>query len=75
MNIDYKKIKMLISDVDGVWTDGSFYKGPDSFELKKFSVFDGIGMLIHQAAHSFNIWFKVFPETKSVLEDLESMRE
>lgn len=42
---------------------------------KSTNVFDGIGMLIHQAAHSFNIWFKVFPETKSVLEDLESMRE
>ena len=42
---------------------------------KSSNVYDGIGMLIHQAAHSFNIWFQVFPETKSVLEDLESMRE
>jgi len=50
LNIDYKKIKMLISDVDGVWTDGSFYKGPDSFELKKFSVFDGIGMAMARTA-------------------------
>ena len=50
MNIDYKKIKMLISDVDGVWTDGSFYKGPDSFELKKFSVFDGVGMAMARTA-------------------------
>ena len=41
---------MLISDVDGVWTDGSFYKGPDSFELKKFSVFDGIGMAMARTA-------------------------
>jgi len=50
LNIDYKKIKMLISDVDGVWTDGSFYKGPDSFELKKFSVFDGVGMAMARTA-------------------------
>ena len=42
---------------------------------KSDKVFDGIGMLVHQAAHSFNIWFKVFPETKSVLSDLQSMRE
>ena len=41
---------MLISDVDGVWTDGSFYKGPDSFELKKFSVFDGVGMAMARTA-------------------------
>ncbi len=41
---------MLISDVDGVWTDGSFYKGPDSFELKKFSVFDGFGMAMARTA-------------------------
>ena len=41
---------MLISDVDGVWTDGSFYKGPDSFELKKFSVFDGVGLAMARTA-------------------------
>ena len=42
---------MLISDVDGVWTDGTFYKGPDGFELKKFSVFDGVGMAMARAAN------------------------
>ena len=41
---------MLISDVDGVWTDGTFYKGPDEFELKKFSVFDGVGMAMARTA-------------------------
>ena len=43
-------IKMVISDVDGVWTDGSFYKGTDGFEFKKFSVFDGVGMAMARAA-------------------------
>ena len=38
-----KKIKMLISDVDGVWTDGTFYKGTDGMELKRFTVLDGVG--------------------------------
>ena len=42
---------MLISDVDGVWTDGTFYKGPDGFELKQFSVFDGVGMAMARAAN------------------------
>ena len=41
---------MLISDVDGVWTDGSFYKGTDNIELKKFSVFDGVGVAMARAA-------------------------
>lgn len=38
-------------------------------------VFDGMGMLVHQAAHSFYTWFEVFPDTSEVLKDLESMRE
>lgn len=33
-------------------------------------VFDGIGMLIEQAAISFRIWRGVYPETKSILEQL-----
>jgi shikimate dehydrogenase len=39
------------------------------------NVYDGMGMLVHQAAHSFNKWFKVFPDTDLVLNDLEKMRE
>ena len=48
--IDYKKIKMIISDIDGVWTDGSIYRGPDNMEFKKFSVFDGVGVAYARAA-------------------------
>jgi len=48
--MDMKNIKMLISDVDGVWTDGSFYKGTNGIELKKFSVFDGVGVAMAKAA-------------------------
>lgn len=50
MNYELKKIKMLISDVDGVWTDGSFFKGTNGIELKKFTVFDGVGMAMARAA-------------------------
>jgi 3-deoxy-D-manno-octulosonate 8-phosphate phosphatase (KDO 8-P phosphatase) len=50
LKLDINKIKMLISDVDGVWTDGSFYKGTDNIELKKFSVFDGVGVAMARAA-------------------------
>jgi 3-deoxy-D-manno-octulosonate 8-phosphate phosphatase (KDO 8-P phosphatase) len=45
-----KNIKLIISDVDGVWTDGSFYKGTNGVEFKKFSVHDGVGVAMARAA-------------------------
>ena len=36
-------------------------------------VFDGIGMLLNQAAYSFDTWFGVKPETQSVLEDIRAL--
>ena len=47
---DINKIKMIISDVDGVWTDGSLYKGKDNLELKKFSVSDGAAVALMREA-------------------------
>ena len=41
---------MIISDIDGVWTDGSFYKGTDGKEFKKFNVNDGVGVAMAKAA-------------------------
>ena len=48
---DYKNIEIIISDIDGVWTDGSIYKGTDNMEFKKFSVFDGVGVAYARAAN------------------------
>tara|TARA_Y100000996_G_C22529375_1_gene645866 strand:+ start:97 stop:621 length:525 start_codon:yes stop_codon:yes gene_type:complete len=48
--MNYNDIKMLISDVDGVWTDGAVYKGTNDLELKKFSVLDGVGVAMAKAA-------------------------
>lgn len=39
-----KKIKLLICDVDGVFSDGSVYLGNDSEELKAFNTKDGFGI-------------------------------
>lgn len=44
------KIRLVITDVDGVLTDGSIYKGPDGLELKRFNVSDGAGAAIARAA-------------------------
>jgi 3-deoxy-D-manno-octulosonate 8-phosphate phosphatase (KDO 8-P phosphatase) len=46
----FENIKLIISDVDGVWTDGSFYKGTAGYEFKKFSVHDGVGVAMARAA-------------------------
>ena len=50
MNQKMKKIKLLISDVDGVWTDGTFYKGSGGMEFKRFTVLDGVGIAMARAA-------------------------
>ena len=44
------RIKLLISDVDGVLTDGAVYKNDSGDEYKKFSVSDGSGMAMARAA-------------------------
>ena len=39
-----KRIKLLILDVDGVFTDGAFYVNGSGKEYKKFSAQDGLGI-------------------------------
>ena len=46
MGYDINNIKMIISDVDGVWTDGSIYIGIKNSEFKKFNVNDGAGVAL-----------------------------
>lgn len=41
-----KKIKLFISDIDGVLTDGGMYYTESGDELKKFQVHDGMGFVI-----------------------------
>jgi 3-deoxy-D-manno-octulosonate 8-phosphate phosphatase (KDO 8-P phosphatase) len=40
----YKRIKLVLSDVDGVWTDGGLYFTEDQEIMKRFSVYDGWGV-------------------------------
>lgn len=39
-----KEIKLLVTDVDGVLTDGTVVVGPDGGETKRFNVRDGTGI-------------------------------
>lgn len=42
------KIKLFITDIDGVWTDGSMYYSDDGIELKRFNTYDSAGVLLCQ---------------------------
>jgi len=44
------RIKMIVSDVDGVWTDGSVMYGGRDVELKRFNVRDGLAVKLAQKA-------------------------
>lgn len=40
------KIKLFITDIDGVWTDGSMYYDNQNNEFKRFSTYDSAGVLL-----------------------------
>lgn len=44
--------KLILTDIDGVWTDGGMYYDSTNIELKKFHTYDSAGVLF---AHFFNI--------------------
>ena len=39
-----KKIKIIITDIDGVWTDGGLYYTADGLVMKRFQVKDGMAV-------------------------------
>ena len=41
-------IKLIVSDVDGVWTDGRIIYAGDQIEIKEFNVRDGLGVKLVQ---------------------------
>tara|TARA_B100000131_G_C18062365_1_gene591012 strand:+ start:669 stop:1181 length:513 start_codon:yes stop_codon:yes gene_type:complete len=38
-----KKIKLVATDIDGVWTDSKMYYSKDGVFMKSFSTYDGMG--------------------------------
>ena len=45
-----RKIKLVITDIDGVWTDAKMYYTADGELMKAFSTYDGMGTyLLHKA--------------------------
>lgn len=45
-----RRVRLVITDVDGVLTDGGLYYGPDGESLKRFSAQDGLGIVLLQKA-------------------------
>lgn len=44
--------KLILTDIDGVWTDGGMYYDASDSELKRFHTYDSAGVLF---AHAMNI--------------------
>lgn len=47
-----QKPKLILTDIDGVWTDGGMYYDNCNVELKKFNTYDSAGVLF---AHKMGI--------------------
>lgn len=45
------KIKLIATDIDGVWTDGGMYYDNEGNELKKFHTYDSAGILFCKINH------------------------
>ena len=43
-------IKLFLTDVDGCLTDGGMYISAEGDELKRFNVYDGMGMVLLRQA-------------------------
>ncbi len=50
------RVKMLVTDVDGVMTDGGMYFGPNGQALKRFDVKDGYGLKLLQRSGVAVAW-------------------
>ena len=46
-----KKIKLVATDIDGVWTDTKMYYTQDGEFMKSFSTYDGMGVELLQKAN------------------------
>lgn len=43
--------KLILTDIDGVWTDGGMYYDATDIELKKFNTYDSAGVLFAHYLH------------------------
>lgn len=65
--------KLILTDIDGVWTDGGMYYDQTGNEWKKFHTYDSAGVLL---AHKFHIPVGIITgeETKIVSRRAEKLK-
>lgn len=49
-NLNWGAVELFAMDVDGVLTDGSLYVSSDGSETKRFSIIDGLGLVMLREA-------------------------
>lgn len=49
-NLNWGAIELFAMDVDGILTDGSLYVSSDGSETKRFSIIDGLGLVMLREA-------------------------
>lgn len=68
-----KKIKLILTDIDGVWTDGGMYYDQTGNEWKRFSTYDGRGVsLAHE--HGIPVGIITGEDTKIVQRRAEKLK-
>jgi 3-deoxy-D-manno-octulosonate 8-phosphate phosphatase (KDO 8-P phosphatase) len=63
---DFTKIKLLITDVDGVLTDAGMYYSESGDELKKFNTRDGMGIVLLREQYGIDTAIITREKTKIV---------
>ena len=65
--------KLILTDIDGVWTDGGMYYDQTGNELKKFHTYDGVGVaMAHQ--HGIPVGIVTGEETEIVRRRAEKLK-
>jgi len=49
-SLDLGTVRMIVTDLDGIWTDGSIFIDDHGRELVRFSVYDGMGVALARKA-------------------------
>ena len=66
------RIKVVLTDIDGVWTDGGMYYDQTGNEWKKFHTYDGVGVrLAHE--HGLKVGIITGEETNIVARRAEKL--
>ena len=69
-----KKIKLIGTDIDGVWTDGTMYYSPNGDFMKAFSTYDGMAVQILKDA-GLDVYIVSYGHSKPEVQDLISRYE